>query len=442
MNTKRKERRAGRKLTAGDIQSLVVLFLVLFGFPRLMMGLLAPEAPGAYSMYGRPILPMTSINGAGAVEAARTVTLDFATYEEEKKYEYAPEFVRVTDSYVLTNPSEESVSVELAWGFDTSFYEVLPRITVDGAPFSGTVLAGRAMDWSRPKIADFQMYSDYLLETDLLAEALREAPVWDAPVKVYHFYDLSYEGEEPNPPMLGVSWKAGADTTVWARKITIDGTARGRNYLNITIDEDVWLWVIGDEPEELEAVGTRSHTIGQYSHKEVAGLRYELEVYDSTFLECLRAAAEDYAADLDAPVTPQMLVDEVLKQIADPEPGGYNSAAYYFDGLYQDRRMIYWVIPVEIRAGGSVTVSGTYEMESSHNGNNDRHGYDIATTLGSNLNFKEQRAVLVNTDPIIITELTGGQNFGFDLDAGVTEAVMDTEVERYFLDLLPNNSEG
>lgn len=442
MKKEQKKRRAGRKISAGDIMALFVLFLILYGLPRLLMGLLAPEEPGAYSMYGRPILPMTSISGAEELEAARTVTLDFAAYEEEKEYEYAPESVRVTDSCTLTNPTDRTVRAELAWGFDTSFYEGLPAITVDGAPCSGTVLSGPAMDMTRPKIADFQMYSDYLLETDLLAQAMEEAPVWDTPVKVYHFYDLEYEGEEAHPPMLGVSWKVSQDSTVWTRKFNISGTAGGRNYLNFTIDEDVWLWVIGDEPEELEAVGTRSHTIGQYSHKVVEGLHYALESYDSTFMECLRAAAEDYAADLDAPVTPQMLVDEVLKQITDLEPGGYDSAGYYFDGLYQDRRMIYWVIPVEIPAGGSVAVSGTYEMESSHNVNGDRHGYDIATTLGSNLNFTQQRAVLVNTDPIIITELAGGQNFGFDLDAGVTEVVMDTEVERYFLDLLPNNSEG
>lgn len=298
------------------------------------------------------------------------------------------------------------------------------------------------MDRTRPKIADFQMYCDYLLETDLLAQALQEAPAWDAPVKVYHFYDLRYEGEEPNPPMLGVSWKDSPDTTVWASGITISGTVKGRHYLNFTIDKDVRLFVLGGEPQELEAVGTKSNTTGQYSHKEVEGLSYALESYDSTFMECLWAAAEEYAADHDASVTPQMLVDEVLKQIPDPESGGYDSPGYYFNSLYQHRRMIYWVIPVEIPAGGSVTVSGTYEMESSHNVDGDRHGYDIATTLGSNLNFKEQRAVLVNTDQIIITELAGGQNFSFDLEAGVTEVVMDTEVERYFLDLLRNTDGG
>lgn len=143
MKKEHKKRRFGRKITAGDLMALMLLFLVLFGFPRLMMGFLAPEEPGTYSMYGRPILPMTSISGAEELEAARTVTLDFATYEEEKEYEYAPESVRVTDSYTLTNPTEQTVRAELAWGFDTSFYEGLPRITVDGEPFSGTVLPGR-----------------------------------------------------------------------------------------------------------------------------------------------------------------------------------------------------------------------------------------------------------------------------------------------------------
>ena len=53
------------------------------------------------------------------------------------------------------------------------------------------------------------------------------------------------------------------------------------------------------------------------------------------------------------------------------------------------------------------------------------------TRLGSNLDFTEQRAALENTDNIQIER----QNFGFDLEKGVTEVTLDLETEHYYLEI-------
>lgn len=60
-------------------------------------------------------------------------------------------------------------------------------------------------------------------------------------------------------------------------------------------------------------------------------------------------------------------------------------------------------------------------------------GYDFVTRLGSSLEFTQQTAALTNTETIEIT----GQNFGFDLENGVTEVRLDPEQEHYYLEIRP-----
>lgn len=450
MNKKR-ERRPGRRISAGTIQGLLALIVILFVIPGFLLSLISPTDPDTYYFYSRPILPLSSLSGGEHIEVCRDVTLDFSIYGEPKEYSIDPERVKVTDSYILTNPTDEAVTMELSWGFDTKFSEYIPVITVDGAIVEGTVRAGGlTADPKKPMIKNYEMYKKLLTERDFLAEAMEEAPLWDAPAKVYHFYNMAYSGEETYPPMLGLSWKDEKNTSVWVRTggITgtrISGTDKGRNFMNFPFGSEIWLYVIGEDLVDLSGGGTKSRTMGMYTEPDIEGLTYELEIHESTFAEYVRESAQAYVeqAEMEGPgaelVTPKMLINEVMKQIEDGSirtDGGFGSVEVCFYEFYWNRRMIYWTFPVEIPAGGSVTVSADYIKESSYNSDDIRHGYDIATTLGSNLNFTEQKATLVNTDPILLAELTGGQNFGFDLASGVTTVTLDTSVERYFMDLL------
>ena len=60
-------------------------------------------------------------------------------------------------------------------------------------------------------------------------------------------------------------------------------------------------------------------------------------------------------------------------------------------------------------------------------------GYDMVTALGSNLDFTAQTAALVNTEGGDIDR----QNFGVDLESGVTEVALDSEAEHYYLEVRP-----
>lgn len=103
-------------------------------------------------------------------------------------------------------------------------------------------------------------------------------------------------------------------------------------------------------------------------------------------------------------------------------------------------RVWYTAAEVTIPAGGSVTVTARTTRPASrdhgYQGPEAVYGYDLATDLGSNLTFTDISAVLVNGEGIRIT----GQNFGFDLENGITEVTLDPVQPRYYLEVCPRDS--
>ena len=89
---------------------------------------------------------------------------------------------------------------------------------------------------------------------------------------------------------------------------------------------------------------------------------------------------------------------------------------------------------VTIPAGETVEVEAKYHQEAStdfHGAKQDRDGYDLATRLGSSLDFTEQSAAIKGWEFIEILR----QNFGFRPNKGITEVTLDPDVERYYLEV-------
>ena len=75
-----------------------------------------------------------------------------------------------------------------------------------------------------------------------------------------------------------------------------------------------------------------------------------------------------------------------------------------FRDVGSDRRMLYTVFEVEIGPGETISVEAEYLHEGSlHTSkrHTDWRGYDIAATLGSNLNFTVQTASVKGDFPFI-----------------------------------------
>ena len=67
----------------------------------------------------------------------------------------------------------------------------------------------------------------------------------------------------------------------------------------------------------------------------------------------------------------------------------------------------------------------------THTENRGVSGYDLVTSLGSNLTCTRQTATLEDRGQIEIVR----QNFGFDLENGVKTVALDLNTEHYYLEV-------
>ena len=92
-----------------------------------------------FQSYAGPVFPLTTLGDAG-LTARRTITLDFAPWGDGHTTD-----IDVTDSYVLTNPTDTDQSVTLVYPFSGSFYALYPpTLTADGTALD----AAGARVWS------------------------------------------------------------------------------------------------------------------------------------------------------------------------------------------------------------------------------------------------------------------------------------------------------
>ena len=101
------------------------------------------------------------------------------------------------------------------------------------------------------------------------------------------------------------------------------------------------------------------------------------------------------------------------------------------------KRVLYLSFEVTVPAGGSVEVcveqfkNASFDFHCSGSESVGIDGYDLVTSLGSNLTFAGQSASISNYDVIEIVR----QNFGFDLAGGITSVPLDLNEPHYYLEV-------
>lgn len=448
---KRKENvRPGRTITPESIFAIVLIIL----FPIMLVLALQPGAPGKFDWYGGPVLPLSGLTGTEVLEVSREVEVDFANYEDLPEWSADPNTVIITDSYALTNPTGEPVAAQLVWGFEGQFVdpvEQFPVITVDGEPADAGLYPAVDPNGIVHRAGNFEAYSKALTENDFLATALAQPPSWDVPVRIYHFSDLAYEGTSEIEAFLKIDYTYGRETNLWVPYFDVFGYDQEEKTYHLMVKVsrgDAWLYVMGDDITIHGISGNLGYNISRDT--QVEDVTCKLETAEGDFMALLRQEArlyrypviegESQEAGL---MTPELLYDGAMKRIVG---SSYQNPEQYVRDMYNifgtvvtENRMLYWVFPVEIPAGATVTVSARYEQETSENyvrTDPVKNGFDLATTLGSSLNIREQSVTLLNAHLIRIpTEES--QNFGFDLESGITTVTLDPSVERYFMDFTP-----
>ena len=477
--------------------ALAAVAALVVGLGTLAMRLLggaSSEAPGAnagggggegetYMAYCGPVFPLLSLNGAGGVTASRNVDYDFSPYAtrierygdgEDEWYETYDNEAIVTDSYVLTNETDEAVTLELAYPFAGSFSDpetYLPVITVGGESVGAGLLAGPyaggycgaaspdADDTERWNLAQPTSWLDYKarIESGYLETVLDEFPVLDQPLIVYRVSDYVVPETDAVNPTLNLEFYVdeGAqiitfnsnggtnDEQTGYRERHIGGL--GNQYRK---PQPMYVAILGGDLRSLTMQGYENGGCEPGEELEITATLTREETTLGEFIQVLIADTDGYGWYSQPEQTeiydylPDGVfygcVAEMIEQYGflsdDPAERYWGAMEDFLGETRSVMRLMYRTFELTIPAHDSVTVTASMRKHASYDfigENAGRSGYDLVTTLGSNLTFTEQTASVSRTECIELVR----DSFGFDLGAGVTRVQLDMEQAHYCLEI-------
>lgn len=483
----RKKRKKGRWVGWAALAACFCLVVgVVTGRIPLLGGQSSQPVSGAdgaitFQSYAGPVLPMTLREENETITAQRAITLDFApwipVWDEELELERYDDHILVTDAYTLTNHGKTDQDITLLYPFVTSLHSLeLPVLTVDGSEVEtdlylgsyagafeggGGLLEGEeggSINLDAPE--SWENYRDLLSDGSYLARALGTAPdVSGISVTVYQFtdpYAPEDRGETSNPTI-----RAAFDLDYNKTRVLTYGfhacrydPESGAMVQGFSIPEEresnygepFYLLVIGEDIKNLTVGGYITGGVDEDT-PQLEGCGVTVERYESDLDTMLREVlaqfcgqwTEDGQSDPDTLERYLQSTVEQLLAYGVLSPGDTQRYdAWQLEDVFSQARSSYRVCWLEtqvtVPAGGSLTVTASMEKEGSYDyscdqANQGARGYDLMTTLGSNLACTEQTATLEDRGQIEIL----WQNFGFDLDAGIKTVELDAETEHYFL---------
>lgn len=383
--------------------------------------------------------------------------------------------IQVTDAYTLTNTSGSDKTVAVLYPFAgnlSSLAEIRPTLTADGRELEATLYAGQysggfqgawegwpnrtdnpgTLNLDQPK--SWEDYRDSLEGGDYLQSALGERPnLSGIPVTVYEFTDPW--GPEPDT-------KAGVSTPSIRVEFDLDyektevlsfgfggglyDQENGHQGKSFSIPRDFWpeiekspkyLIVLG---EDIQNLTTRGYVTGGWDDEGAVEAGVTVKRYKSDLENVLRTVAGyALAGDEEFELTYGLWKNWLLSYgaLADDPMERYWRGDIEPMDIRIMFRVFYLEAEVDIPAGESVTLTaemtreGSYDFACTHTENRGVYGYDMVTRLGSNLTCTSQTAVLEDRGQIEIVR----QNFGFDLDNGITRVTLDPDQEHYYLEV-------
>ena len=453
------------------------------------------ESGTVFMSYAGPIFPLNVLNDGTGVVAERNIDFDFAPYEtkmeyyeifgEETGHRYYDTQSIVTDSYILTNATNEDVVLTASYPFVSDFsegYKKIPSINVNGNVVETELYAGRfsggfysasgpnSNKTDRSNIEGADEWTDFqiLLEDgSYLADAYAEYPKLNQKVIVYKLSNIAYDGsdEMATNPTLGMEFTAFYPDT---RIMSYGSTGGRRNGETGEIQQsyhipeenertygmDRYLIILGEDITNLKMQGYRDG--GCDEGEEIRGVTVDVERYETTLgeivWELLILDREPSYFDGEEKVdiaSDEMLYGSIAELMYDygmlsdnvVERYAWGSLGDMWSETYHMQRVMYVTFEVVVPANGSVQVDANMRKNASIDfvgEGTDRNGYDMATQLGSSLEFSGQSASVSNSQFIEIIY----QNFGFDLENGITQVELDVNEPYYYMEVRKVYTEG
>ena len=403
-------------------------------------------------------------------------------YPEGGYYQTSSDII-VTDAYTLTNTDAADQTIRVLYPFASTLSELdenRPVLTagdkkLDTDLHIGTYAGGFQGGWENWEethenpgslnLLGFDSWEDYqtlLSDGSYLQKALGGfTDLSHIPVTVYQLTDAWGPEENddagiPNPS-IRIMFEMDYDKTK-VISYNFNGGLHDRDKgvmgRSFSIREEwergygtpYYLIVIGDDIKNLSWQG---YVTGGWDTKETIEAGVTVTRTESNLEEALREAAEYNYREMYEPQYDFELYYGLLKEhlvaygvLSESTLERYDSGMVEELDVVGVGRVCWLEAELTIPAGESVTINATFEKEASFDyscagtENKGVSGYDMVTTLDSNLSFTKQIAQLEDRGRIEIVR----QNFGFDLANGINKVELDSSAPHYYLEVKEQKS--
>lgn len=390
---------------------------------------------------------------------------------------------RVTDDYTLHNQTASDLVLTVAYPFASSLHELIensPTVKINDQLITPDITAGaysgdfedawgadrpadQALDLNLREIDSWPGYQQLLADGQYQSDTFAEKEMFDPAVTVYEVTDARILSGGGANPSLAVSYQKDPQTLVFSygfhgMRIDSDGhEAQGfslpqgdwdrqhpHRYCLISVGgslENMQLqgyqnmgWDAGTEMEISAEISSFPSTLRTISRELMIEFNSQYDSYNSL---------KDPAAQSDSLLTFDLLYNTGYDFLL--THGGFSGKAVdrYAEGWLSDifseaarvDRVLYLTTEVTIPAGGHTDLSVALEQQGGHDfierkdSIRDVHGYDMATRLGSQLQFSGQTATIADHGQIEIVR----QNFGFDLSRNIRTVELAAGRDYYYL---------
>lgn len=437
-----------------------------------------------FMSYAGPVFPLTFMEKADCVDAVRNVNYDFSTYlegsENDEELNGNGSSINVKDTYVLTNHSDEDARITAVYPFTGDFQaESWPVVTVNDMDVEWKMNAGAysgsftgagdeiSSSLNLENITSWTGYEELLKDGSYFDDAFTGVAELEQPVVVYRLSDLTAGTGEYDAASLCMSFEYDPEKTdIMTWGFNGGGTREdtGEEYRDFFIrdglrkaDENVKYFIaVG---EDIHSYNLQGYMNGACNPgEEIADATATVTREETTIGEVLREIAhikydgiigngfdEDQNRYINEEVSFDMYYEAVAKHFAAYSILGIETKERYDFGMldefinetvYHDR-VFYLSVDIVIPANESIELSidqlkeASFDFYCSGSENTDVYGYDMVTSLGSNVNITEQTAAISNYAAIEIVR----QNFGFDIANGIDAVTLASEQPHYYLEI-------
>lgn len=410
-------------------------------------------------------------------EAERQEVLELYNehYPEGGQYKSSTDIL-VTDAYMLTNTSAEEQTLTVRYPFVSgldNLEENRPTLTADGTELETTLRVGSYAGgfegvWGAndpegtANLAYPHSWTDYqtlLSDGSYLENTLGPGPdVTDVPVVVYKLTD-PYGPEQDEEagitnPTLRVTFNLDYDKTniltYGFHGASYDREA-GVMIQDFSIPQpgepnygtkEFYLLVLGEDVENMTIQGYANGSL-EADAPRLEGCGATVERYESDLDTMLRQLLpliweERGQEDAEFEMYYRAFLEQLLSYgvLSDEPVERYDTG--WLENIEGGMVRVCWLeSEVTVPAGGTVSITaamtkeGSYDFHCADTANQGVYGYDLVTRLGSNLACSVQTATLEDRGQIEIVR----QNFGFDLEQGITTVPLDPAEEHYYLEV-------